>query len=270
MHRLLMAATLLLPLSVADAQSTAKATVIHQQGDVSIIKDNSNYRVALSLGDPVSAGQVITTGHDGYAQFQVPDGSTFEVFPDSRVVFRSTMSLGDLLNVVIGKVKVYIQHMGGIPNPNNVTTPTALISVRGTVFVVEVQDDEGTTTVAVDEGVVDVRNLKMGGQTVRLIPGQATTVNPRAPLLGLGGNKGGILYKVVKAAQDALYQGMPGIGGPRGGGGGTSAPSGGAQGDKGKPPTNGTGTPSGTGAPTGVGGAPAPPPPPPPGGGGGA
>src|SRR5438046_4906707 len=32
--------------------------------------------------------QIIVTGAEGYAVFQVADGSTFEVFQNSRVVFR--------------------------------------------------------------------------------------------------------------------------------------------------------------------------------------
>jgi len=207
----------------------------------------------------------------------VSDGSTFEVFPNAQLIYRNTMSIGDLVNVVIGKIRVMIQHAPGIPNPNNVTTPTALISVRGTVFVVDVQDADGTTVVAVDEGIVDVRNLRMGGKTVTLIPGQATTVDPRAPLVGLGGNKGGVIYRGLRMAVDAVRDGLLRPGGSPGGAVPTTT---GAQGDKGKntggsstgtgSPTGaasptGSGSPTGTGSPTGAGGAP---PPPPPGGGG--
>ena len=268
-HTLLLAVTLVVCARPGHAQSTAKATAIKQVGNVAVVKDSSNYRTAVFVGSQVSAGQLIVTGADGYALFQVTDGSTFEVFPDSQVTFHSTMSVGDLLNVVIGRIKVYIQHLPGIPNPNNVSTPTALISVRGTVFSVEVQDAEGTTTVAVDEGIVDVRNLRMGGQIVRLIPGQATTVDPHTPLVGLGGNKGAVVQRAMRAMLDAVRDGVlrPGAG-PGSGPAGTSAPAGGtggAQGDKPKPTgTSGTGSPTGgTGSPTGGSGTP------PPGGGGG-
>jgi len=90
------------------------------------------------------------------------------------------MSFSDLLNVVIGKVKVHIQHLPGIPNPNNVTTPTALISVRGTIFLVDVQDEQGTTTVSVDEGLVEVRHLKVASKSILIHPGEAKTVDPNS------------------------------------------------------------------------------------------
>jgi FecR protein len=275
-NTLLLAAALVVCLSPAYAQSTSRATAIQLVGNVAVIKDTSMYRTALFNGNQVSPGQLIVTGPDGYAKFQIADGSTFEVFPDSQVTFRSTMSMGDLLNVMIGKIKVWIQHAPGIPNPNNVTTPSALISVRGTIFIVYVRDSEGTTDVAVDEGIVDVRHLLRGGPTVRLIQGQATTVDPRNPLVGLGGNRGAILQRGLRAATDMIRDVMlqRNSGGPSAAPGTGGGSSGGAQGDNGKPTDTGTGNTgkgsptggSGTGSPTGGSGTP---PPPPPGGGGG-
>jgi hypothetical protein len=273
-HTLLAAAALIVCAVPAYSQS-GKATAIQLVGNVSIMKDTSGYRTALFNGNQVSPGQLIVTGSDGYAKFQVADGSTFEVFPDCQVMFRNTMGVGELLNVVIGKIKVWIQHAPGIPNPNSVATPTALISVRGTVFIVDVRDVDGTTDVAVDEGIVDVRNLRRGGQ-VRLLQGEETTVSPIVPLVGLGGNKGSIIQRGLRAATDLIRDGLlhpngtPGA--PTPGGPGTTT-AGGQQGDKNKPTgtgTTGTGSPTGgtgTGSPTG--GTTGTPPPPPPGGGGG-
>jgi len=245
------------------------ATLLDQQGNISVIKDpSSTYQTALFVGNQVRMGQIIVTGPDGYGKFKVQDGSTFEVFSDARVIFHPTLSFGDLLNVVIGKVKVYIQHLPNVPNPNNVTTPTALISVRGTIFVVDVQDEEGTTTVSVDEGQVSVRHLRMAGNTILLNPGETKTVDPRAPLAMGGRDKGGILQNVGRildrATREVILRNPGGSSAP--GGGPTTTP--GQQGDKPKP----TGTPSGTsndkGTPSGSGAPPAPAPPPPGGGGG--
>jgi hypothetical protein len=272
-HTLLAVAALIVCAAPAYSQS-GKATVIQLFGNVAVIKDTSGYRTALFSGNQVSPGQLIVTGSDGYAKFQVADGSTFEVFPDCQVMFRNSMGVGELLNVVIGKIKVWIQHAPGIPNPNSVATPTALISVRGTVFIVDVRDLDGTTDVAVDEGIVDVRNLRRGG-IVRLLQGDGITVSPSVPLVGLGGSKGSILHRVLQATTDAVREGVlrpnstPGTVPP-----GTTTAGGGQQGDKSGKPT-GTGT-TGTGSPTGTSGTGSPtggstgtPPPPPPGGGGG-
>jgi len=239
--------------------------VLVQSGDVTQLGDRAGYRQIIRSCGIVKQQQVIKTGADGYAKFQVSDGSTFEVFPNSEVTFRKTFGFGDLLNVWMGRVKVYIQHLPGIPNPNNVTTPTALISVRGTIFDVDVQSD-GATFVSLDEGAVDVRHLIVPSRIVSLKPGESVQVLPNVPLAALPKDRGIIFRKALQIAEDTYRQlaGQGPGGRPGGSGGGTTGTTSGAQGDKGK--DTGTGnTGTGTGAPTGA--PPAPPPPPPPGGG---
>jgi hypothetical protein len=242
--------------------------VLVQSGDVSQLGDRAGYRATIKPCGMVNQQQTIKTGADGYAKFQVSDGSTFEVFPNSEVTFRKTYGIGDLLNVWMGKVKVYIQHLPGIPNPNNVTTPTALISVRGTIFDVDVQALDGTTFVTLDEGIVDVRHLLVASGIVRLAPGESVQVLPNTPLVPLAHDRGFIFRQVLKGLEDAVRQAVyqrPGNTGPGGGSTGPVGSGGGAQGDKGKNTGTTTGTGTGTGAPTGA--PPTPPPPPPPGGG---
>src|ERR1035441_9843588 len=267
MHTLLIAASLMVSWDSLYAQcplapQPTDAWVVVQSGDVSMMKDTSGYRKPLVPCSFVSQQQVIKTGPDGYAKFQVSDGSTFEVFPNSEVTFRKTYGIGDLLNVWMGKVKVYIQHLNGLPNPNNVTTPTALISVRGTIFDVDVQDADGTTFVTLDEGIVDVRHLQVASRVVRLNPGESVQVLPNLPLAALPHDKGIVLRQVLRGLEDAVRQAIyqrPNGPGTSGGPIGTSTT--GPQGDGHGKNTGGTGT--GTGAPTG---APPAPPPPPPGG----
>jgi hypothetical protein len=278
MHTLLIAVALVVSSNPLRAQCVLSAEsigtgaiVVMQSGDVSQLGDRAGYRVIIPPCGIVNQQRVIKTGPDGYAKFQVSDGSTFEVFPNSEVTFRKTYGITDLLNVWMGKVKVYIQHFPGVPNPNNVTTPTALISVRGTIFDVEVQDD-GATFVTLDEGLVDVRHLQVASRIVSLHPGESVQVLPNTPMAALPRDKGMILRQVLRGLEDAVRQavyqrtGAPGAGGTGTGPVGTG---GGAQGDKGKNTGTTTGTGTGTGAPTGAPPAPPPPPPSPPGGGGG-
>src|SRR5579871_1585294 len=172
---LLIAAALgvcLLPLHAQDAT----ARVLSRIGQVSVSTDGRDM-LALSEGMSIKPQQVVITGPDGYARFEVSDGSTFEVFSDARVVFRPTLGQWkDLLNIVLGRVKVFIQHPPGKINRNEVSSPTAVISVRGTVFDVTVEDMEGTTLVTVDEGLVDVQHKLMPGGAVRLNPGDYVRV----------------------------------------------------------------------------------------------
>ena len=191
---LLVAAALVVSLAPLQAQDTAaKALVIN--GDVSVLRDGNPW--ALFEGNSVRPQQIVKTGPDGYARFQVSDGSTFEVFPNSQVMFRAVQgSLKDLLDVWIGRVKVYIQHLPGIPNFNNVSSPTAVISVRGTVFEVDVEDLDGTTLVSVDEGLVAVRNKVAGGE-VYVHPTEQVQVWRNQPLAQKLIDNGSIARKVL-------------------------------------------------------------------------
>jgi hypothetical protein len=187
---LLLAASALVCLGQAPAPNTA-ARVVSLSGQVSIQQDNGLW--ALSVGSTVQMTQLIVTGPDGHAVFEVvSDGSTFEVFPNARVVFRkNTGSTKDLLDVLLGRVRVKIEHMLGIPNPNRVLTPTAVISVRGTTFDITVEDDdEESTLIEVEEGLVDVRHA--------LLPSS----NPNADA---GIDKGALAKRLYRAAMDLIY-----------------------------------------------------------------
>src|SRR3984893_799925 len=183
----------------------AAAKVISLTGQVSVLRDSQPW--ALNVGDLVQIQQVIVTGPDGLAKFQVSDGSEFEVYPNSNVIFRKNPgSLRDLLDVFVGRVKIHIQRWGGQPNPNRILTPTAVISVRGTTFDVSVDDDDETTTVSVEEGTVDVRHaLKPGGGTKTLNAGESIHVYKDQPLAQSIVDKGAIVRRVLHSLGDAVY-----------------------------------------------------------------
>ena len=232
-------------------ETAAKAQVV--QGNVSLVRDGSLW--AVSAGDSIQVRQVIVTGPDGYASFAVSDGSTFEVFPNSRVTFRANPgNWRDLVDVWLGRIRVHIQKLGGQPNPNRVHTPTAVISVRGTTFDISVDDDDETTHVAVEEGQVAVEHRLMprDGDPKILNAGDELVVYRNAPLSAMRRVDRG---RVMQYLADAVWQILlrtPRL--PGGGGAGipTSVPT---------PPTGG-GLPGDTGATP----PPPPPPPPPPGG----
>ena len=170
---------------------------------------------------------------------QVSDGSTFEVFSNARVVFRPTLgNWKDLLNVVLGRVKVFIQHgPGGASNHNQVSSPTAVISVRGTVFDVVVEDADGTTLVSVDEGLVTVRNVTVAGDHVFVNPGESVHVFRNVPLALVKPDKSNavqialqkareLAWQLIRGRQVAGVSGAPGTvpSGPQGDGKGKGGP----------------------------------------------
>jgi hypothetical protein len=156
----------------------------------------------------VQVRQVILTGPDGFAIFQVSDGSTFEVYPNSRVTFRANPSnLRDLLDVWLGRVKVHIEKLsGGAPNHNRIQTPTAVISVRGTTFDVTVEDED-MTLVSVEEGQVAVQHALLPSKEAKILNGgDYIRVYRDQPLAQRGPNRDGAVQVGLRAATEALYR----------------------------------------------------------------
>lgn len=238
---LLAAAAAVCSAQIFPVSSEGAAKVISLNGDVSVLRDSTPW--ALNIGDQVQIRQVIVTGPDGYAKFEVSDGSSFEVYPNSNIVFRKNPgNWRDLLDVLVGRVKIHIQKLGGQPNNNRIITPTAVISVRGTTFDVGVDDDDETTIVSVEEGVVDVRHALRPGQVRTLNAGESIHVYKDQPLAQSSVDKGAVVRKILQGLRDAAFTAATHSPAHTGAGGGLS-------GNTGAPPP-----------PTG-----GPPPPPPPG-----
>jgi len=187
------------------AQYAAKAETV--VGQVTVLHDSQPW--AVSVGDSVQVQQIILTGPEGYAVFRVSDGSTFEVYPNSRVQFRKSYpSWRDLIDVLVGRVRVHIEHFGNVPNPNKVYTPTAVISVRGTTFDIQVNEDDDTTIIEVEEGLVEVRHLLLPSDNPTLLQqGESVRVYKNAPLASNTIDKGTIYRHIFKAVLDALATG---------------------------------------------------------------
>ncbi|MEP7353298.1 MAG: FecR family protein [Acidobacteriota bacterium] len=169
-------------------------------GRVSVERDRQ--LLAIMPGDILKVQETVVTGVDGHALFRISDGSTIEVFPNSRFTFRKNApTWSDLLDVWLGRVRVQIQHLGNQPNPNRVLTPAAAISVRGTIFDITVSGDDESTVVEVEEGLVDVQHALLGGKK-SVAAGESITVYRDAPLAH-GKDKGTIFRQAIHMAMDA-------------------------------------------------------------------
>jgi len=193
-------AQIIFPKSSNDA-----AKVLSLTGDVSVLRDSQPW--SLNVGDQVQTQQVILTGPDGYAKFETSDGSTFEVYPSSNVIFRKNPgSVQDLLDLFVGRVKIHIQRLGGQPNPNRIMTPTAVISVRGTIFDVSINDDDQTTIVSVDEGSVEVRHALKPGSAKIVNAGESLHVYRDQPLAQSAIDKNELIHRIMRGLEDAAYR----------------------------------------------------------------
>jgi hypothetical protein len=144
-----MALGLLLTASVAVAQSPGAATEAPRigtfkqtQGEVHLGKEAG--RAAPASGDAVRLGDRLRTGETGGASIVLKDGTVLTVGPNSTVdlsqfQFNSTTQEGNfLLDLLRGSVRVVTGLMTKAnPERFQVRTPTAVVGVRGTDFIVE-------------------------------------------------------------------------------------------------------------------------------------
>src|SRR6202049_2242294 len=148
-------------------------------------------RVVLSSGNGVPAltpvpgyelgpGDRVDTRGGGRMVIELTDGSLIVVQPESMIVikdFRAAVSLRELFEIMLGSVRVKINHFAGRPNPYRINSPTASIAVRGTDFSITV-DSRGETQVMVYEGVVEVTSLMDPAQSVVIEAGRGVLLVP--------------------------------------------------------------------------------------------
>ena len=177
-------ALLILPCVVVRAQTapalSSGSRIVSMTGNLLVRRQAETPR-SLSLNDVVQPGDELITGADAEAVIRTSDGSTIHVFPDSRMIFSEhSPDVQEFLHLFLGSIKVHIEKLSGRPNPHKMTTPTAVIAVRGTTFSVFV-DEGDATLVAVDEGTVSVANRARLSDEVLLRGGQRTWVRGDLP-----------------------------------------------------------------------------------------
>lgn len=166
------------------------ATVAELKGKVSL-RSPQGELIPPKQGLTLTPESTIETAK-GSAVLNLEDGSQVLIKPNSRIVLKSPeTSTGFYLRQWLGRIIVKAQKRLGNTPSFQMGTPTAVISVRGTRFEVEVKD-KSRTSVSVYEGLVEVRGVK--GQPVLLGPGFSTSVqenNPPEPPAKFGLPEGG-------------------------------------------------------------------------------
>jgi hypothetical protein len=126
-------------------------------GQVTRVRDEQPW--AVSSGERVPVRQTITTGPDGYAHFEVGGGSSFDLYSNSRVIFRqNTASAGDLLDVVAGRVRIQLRPTLQQPQ-QRVFCPVAVITTQHQPATLAIAvDEDDTVRIDVLEGEVAVQH----------------------------------------------------------------------------------------------------------------
>jgi hypothetical protein len=179
--------------TVADALPIGSATVSEAKGEVTVTSPQGS-PLTIQRGLTLAPDSTIETAK-GSLLLQLQDGSQVLIKAHSKVVLRSPdRDKGYWLELLLGKILATVQKRMGSTPSFRLGTPTAVITVRGTRFLVDVNKSY-KTTVEVYEGLVEVASLAPGTAPVLLHPGFSTDVNrdhaPSEPSeFGVLGNSG--------------------------------------------------------------------------------
>lgn len=123
------------------------------------------------------AETLISTENSGRMLLRLSDGSDLLVRSNTRLILKTPEpGAWRYLQLLVGRVRAEIQkRLGGAPG-FQIGTPSAVISVRGTVFDVEV-NRTGITEVDVHEGVVQLDSAKGMGESVLIRAGYSSRVS---------------------------------------------------------------------------------------------
>ncbi len=155
-------------------------TIFAIKGEVTI-KSPAGDTVSAAKGQGLLPGTIIETAK-GSTVLNLHDGSQVQVKPHSRVTLtdpaeQKHFSLELFLGNLLAKIR---KSTTGAPS-FRMGTPTAVITVRGTEFSVDV-NKKGRTAIEVYDGIVEVSGMLPNIPPVLIGPGFRTDVEPnRAP-----------------------------------------------------------------------------------------
>jgi hypothetical protein len=173
-------ASVVLTLATLAAAAASEAPAVLEYDVIAVkrklLLETTDGERALEVGDHAQSGDVLRTGSRSRAELVVAEYAARFVV-SSKTSFRLAHDRpGVLLEIERGSLRAIF---GKLPDGDTrerlITTPSAVLAVRGTDYGVEVQKD-GDTSIAVFEGTVEVWDNADVGQKVFVQAGQSTRI----------------------------------------------------------------------------------------------
>ena len=132
--------------SIVNADNSQVAQIKTVAGQAEVVRNGA--RTVARVGDPLYEKDTIETGPDGSIGITFIDNTVMSSGPDSQIVledykFNSSNFKGSMLaDMNRGTVSMISGDIArSSPGAMKVKTPTAILGVRGTRFVIEVKDN---------------------------------------------------------------------------------------------------------------------------------
>jgi hypothetical protein len=152
----------------------AGATISDFKGKVSIQLPAQAFAAPVR-GEVLPPDTTVSTD-EGRLLLKLSDGSDVLVRAHTKLLLKQPEASGwKYFQLMLGRIRTQIQKRTGGSPAFQIGTPSAVISVRGTKFDVEV-DRRGFTEVDVDEGVVELEAVTGRGESVLITAGFSSRV----------------------------------------------------------------------------------------------
>lgn len=151
------------------------------QNRVTTLKPGAADAVPASVGASVVLDEEETTAGSSAATLTIGEGAVISLGENTRfrvsreVVDRATGAKASILDLAIGKARIFVSRFWSGRPEVRVETPTAVVGIKGSEVVVEVERD-GETTVTVLLGSAEVGERGAAGPVRALARGERTKV----------------------------------------------------------------------------------------------
>lgn len=177
-------------LSAAPARA---AEIIGAIGDVQVMS-GGGWTPVRGAPFALEAGALIRTGSSSMARVKLDDGSTIQLLSSAQFSLEQSQSRSVSISLSLGLLRAWVKKAA--TRQFQVRTPTAVASVRGTTFEVEV-DESKAVRVAVESGLVGVKTIL--GETIDVGAGSTLSLLP-------SGQRADAVERGVKPARTAVAE----------------------------------------------------------------
>jgi len=154
-------------------------------GDVQVLRSWASSWIVATSGMKIGTGDSLKTGSDGYVLITFFDGSVMEVNSSTEIAVEELSvatggSTAVHINQVIGNTVNRVQNLVDSSSTYEVETLAGSVVVRGTIVVIQVDENGRTIISVVDEGDEEKHFVYVtaGGVTVILYEGMTLVIEP--------------------------------------------------------------------------------------------
>ncbi|MBU2638982.1 MAG: FecR family protein [Nanoarchaeota archaeon] len=144
-------------------------TISGINGEVEVMRNGE--WIPAKKGMELKVDDLIATSVSSDVILKYSDGSTIRIkevtqLEISRLTKDKQKAIRTLLRMRSGKIEAKVHREAGIDSNFEVSTPTSLLSVRGTIFSVEYDEETKETIVSVEDGKVSVTDENGNGEVI--------------------------------------------------------------------------------------------------------